>query len=188
MTDFTSQAVRSRLAHYDLSDIRRVADIGGGHVVMLVEILRRYSAIEGVLFDLPEVVAGAGERAHFAGLDGRLHRKAGSFFDDAPADCDAYLLKHILHDWDNEAAATILGRIRQRMHPAARVLVYEMIVGEDSAPSPAKVLDIEMLAVTPGGRERTEAEFRELFTAAGLRLDRIVPTDGPMAVLEARRA
>jgi cyclopropane fatty-acyl-phospholipid synthase-like methyltransferase len=188
MTDFSSHAAQALLEAYDFSGIQKLADVGGGHGILLVSILRRYPAMQGVLFDLPEVIAGATEVAHFTGLDGRIHYESGSFLETVPAGCDAYIMKNIVHDWDDERAGTILRLMREKLPAGGRVLLYEMVVPEDASPSPAKTLDIEMLACTPGGRERTEAEFRELFASAGLRLERVVPTAGPMCVLEARSA
>lgn len=187
MTDFTSQLVHALLESYDFSGIARLADVGGGHGIMLVKILERYPALQGVLFDLPEVIAGATEVAHFTTLGSRVHYESGSFFETVPDGCDAYIMKHIIHDWDDASCIRILTLMRERMAPGGRVLLYEMVIPEDASPSPAKVLDIEMLAATPGGRERTASEFSALFSAAGLRLERIVPTASPMFVIEGRQ-
>jgi hypothetical protein len=186
MTDFTSQAVHALLESYDFNGIRRLADVGGGHGVLLFKVLARYPQLHGVLFDLPEVIAGATEVARFVGLDGRLHFETGSFFETVPEGCDAYIMKHIIHDWDDERCRRILCLMREKMVPGGRVLLYEMVVPEDASPSPAKVLDMEMLALTAGGRERTAAEFSSLFASAGLHLERIVHTAGPMCIIEAR--
>jgi hypothetical protein len=186
MTDFTSQAVRALLDEYDFSGIQRLADVGGGHGVLLVKVLNKYTEMKGVLFDLPEVIAGATEVARFIALNGRLQFESGSFLETVPEGCDAYIMKHIIHDWDDASCRRILTLMREKRAPGGCVLLYEMVVPEDSSPSPAKVLDIEMLTVTSGGRERTATEFSELFASAGLQLERIVPTAGPMCILEAR--
>jgi hypothetical protein len=186
MTDFTSHLVTELLDAYDFSGIHKLADVGGGHGILLVNVLRRYPHLQGVLFDLPEVIAGATEVAHFTGLDGRIHYEGGSFLETVPEGCDAYIMKHIIHDWDDERAGQILRLMKERMAPNGRVLLFEMVVPDDTAPGPAKLLDIEMLVNTPGGKERTAEEFAALFASAGLRLHRIVPTKGPMSVIEAR--
>lgn len=171
---------------YDFAGISNIADIGGGHGMLLASVLRRNPGIRGVLYDLPEVVAGAKANGHFAGLEDRLQIDAGSFFERVPAGCDAYMLKHILHDWSDDHCRTILGLIREQLPADGRVLVCELIVPDGPGPSPAKILDLEMLALTVGGKERTTGEFRELFRSAGLQLERVVSTKSPMVVLEAR--
>lgn len=186
MTDFTSHAVQALLEAYDFSGIERLADVGGGHGILLVNVLRRYPAIRGVLFDLPEVIAGATETAHFTALDGRIHYESGSFLETVPEGCDAYIMKNIIHDWDDERSRRILSLMREKMRSGGRVLLYEMVVPDDTAPGPAKVLDIVMLSCTPGGRERTASEYADLLASAGLRLERIVPTAGAMSIIEAR--
>jgi hypothetical protein len=168
------------LEAYDFSGIRRLADVGGGNGTLLAAILRCYPQMEGVLYDLPEVVQGA----DLAGYEGRVRVEPGSFFERVPHGCDAYLMKHIIHDWSDEHCKTILSLMRQQLPPEGRVLVCEMIVPLDSSPSPAKLLDIEMLVMTVGGKERTVEEFGNLFSSAGLRLGRVVPTKSPICVIE----
>ena len=111
--------------------------------------------------------------------------EAGSFFERVPDGCDAYLMKHIIHDWSDEHCRTILTLMREKLPPHGRVLLCELVVTGEPGPTPAKMLDIEMLVMTVGGRERTEEEFAALFAASGLRLSRIVPTGRPIAVIEA---
>jgi hypothetical protein len=140
----------------------------------------------GVVYDLPEVVAGARGQEHVARCGQRLQLEAGSFFERVPSGCDAYIMKFILHDWSDEHCRTILQRIRQQLPPHGRVLVIEQIVAPGADLSFAKLLDLEMLALTIGGRERTHAEFEGLFSSAGLELARVVPTESPVSILEAR--
>jgi hypothetical protein len=121
----------------------------------------------------------------FVGCDGRIAIEAGSFFDSVPDDCDAYILKHIIHDWSDEHCRAILSLMHEKLPKTGRVLVCEMVVSDDPAPSSAKMLDIEMLVMTAGGKERTPAEFGVLFESSGLRLNRIVPTSRPISVIEA---
>jgi len=185
MTSFSSSLVPAVLAAYDFSGIQRLADSGGGHGSVLGRILRHYPHMQGVLFDLPEVVAGAPASGNLAGCDGRVSIQSGSFFDTAPAGCDAFIFKHILHDWDDERCVRILQLTRAQLPAHGRVLLIEMVVEDSPAPLPAKFLDIEMLLVTPGGRERSAPEFAALFAQAGLRLSRVVPTPSPVCVVEA---
>ncbi len=127
----------------------------------------RQSGMQGVLFDRPEVVAHV-PKQQFAGCEGRITTEAGSFFERVPDGCDAYLLKHIIHDWSDEHCRTILGLMREKLPKHGRVLVCEMVVSDEPGPTPAKLLDIEMLVMTVGGKERTPEEFRELFASSRL--------------------
>lgn len=186
MVNASSMASETVLESYDFLGIRRMADIGGGHGGLLTSVMRHYPQMEGVLFDLPEVVAGADEAGHLTGLEQRVQVESGSFFERVPAGCDAYLLKHILHDWSDDHCHRILSLIREQLPDDGRVLACELIVPDEPGPAPAKALDIEMLALTVGGRERTVDEFRELFRSAGLRLERVVRTKTAFCMLEAR--
>ena len=184
MTNSTSVAADAIVEAYDFSGIERLADVGGGHGLLLAAILRANPHMQGVLFDRPEVVEHVPEQ-QFTGCEGRITTEAGSFFERVPDGCDAYLLKHIIHDWSDEHCRTILGLMREKLPKHGRVLVCEMVVSDEPGPTPAKLLDIEMLVMTVGGKERTPEEFRELFASSGLRLNRIVATDRPISVIEA---
>ena len=168
---------------YDFSSINRIADVGGGHGLLLASILEAYPQMTGVLYDLPEVVAGVPPE-RMSKYGSRLEIQPGSFFEAIPPACDAYIAKHIIHDWCDELCRKILKRMREQLTASGRVLICDMVMPEDSAPSPAKVLDIQMLVMTPGGRERTTEEFRALLASAGLRLSRIVETTLPICVTE----
>ena len=184
MTSGSTLAGAAVTEAYDFSGIKRLADVGGGQGLLLATILRRTPKLQGVLFDLPEVV-GSVPKDRFAGLDGRLAIEAGSFFERVPDGCDAYIMKHIIHDWSDEHCRMILKLMRERLPKDGRVLLCEMVVTDEPGPTPAKMLDIEMLVMTVGGKERTEQEFAELFASSGLRLNRIVPTGRPLSVIEA---
>ena len=184
MTNSTSVAADAIVEAYDFSGIERLADVGGGHGLLLAAILRANPPMQGVLFDRPEVVEHVPKR-QFTGCEGRITTEAGSFFERVPDGCDAYLLKHIIHDWSDEHCRTILGLMREKLPKHGRVLVCEMVVSDEPGPTPAKLLDIEMLVMTVGGKERTPEEFRELFASSGLRLNRIVATERPISVIEA---
>jgi hypothetical protein len=184
MTNSTSVAAQAIIEAYDFGGIKRLTDVGGGHGLLLASILRRNPGMQGVLFDRPEVV-GHVPKGAFAGCEGRIKIEEGSFFERVPEGCDAYIMKHIIHDWSDEHCRTILSLMRKKLPKHGRVLVCEMVVTDEPGPTPAKMLDIEMLVMTVGGKERTEEEFGKLFASSGLRLSRIVPTGRPISVIEA---
>jgi hypothetical protein len=184
MTGGSAIAAQSILASYDFSGIERLADIGGGHGILLASILQRYPQMQGMLFDLPEVVAGV-RKDRLEACGGRLGVEAGSFFERVPEGCDAYMMKHIIHDWSDEHCRKILRLIRAQLPAHGRLLVCELVMPEEPGPAPAKMLDIEMLVMTVGGKERTPREFSELLASAGLTLGRVVTTPTPICVVEA---
>ena len=188
MSGYSAAMMDAILAGYDFSSIRRLADIGGGHGKLLSAILSRNPGMTGVVYDLPEVVAGALGQEHVARCGNRISLEAGSFFERIPSGCDAYMLKFIMHDWSDEHCKTILRHIGRQLPENGRVLVIEQVVTSTPELSLSKLLDLEMLALTLGGRERTEAEFAELFASVGLKLMRVFPTESPVCVLEARAA
>ena len=189
MTSFSGGATVALLEVADFSGFKRLADCGGGHGFLLSRLMQKFPALQGVLFDLPEVVAGALATGHFAGLEDRLTIEAGSFFERVPEGCDAYIMKHIIHDWDDESCRKVLASMAEQLKKTApetgRVFLADMVVPEGSGPAPAKMLDIEMLVCTPGGKERTEAEFAKLFASAGLRLVGVKGTKSPVCLIEA---
>ncbi len=184
MTNSTSVSADAIVEAYDFSGIKRLADVGGGHGLLLVAILRANPGMQGVLFDRSEVVESV-PKDQFAGCDRRIAIEEGSFFERVPGGCDAYIMKHIVHDWSDEHCRTILKLMREKLPKDGRVLICEMVVTDEPGPTPAKMLDIEMLVMTVGGKERTKEEFAELFASSGLRLNRIVPTGRPLSVIEA---
>jgi SAM-dependent methyltransferase len=171
-------------AAYDFGRFTRVVDVGGGHGQLLSEILLRHPHLSGVLFDLPGGVETA--RAGVGNLPSYAEFAAGSFFDAVPAGADVYILKKVIHDWDDERAVRILRNCRDAMEPEGRVLVAETIIPPGNEPHTIKLIDANMLVVT-GGVERSEVEFAALFDAAGLRLERVISTDRLISVLEASR-
>ncbi len=187
MTGMSGQLTRSLVAACDWARFPRIADVGGGQGLVLTAILAAHPAVRGVLFDLPSVIATARPRIAEAGLADRCELVGGDFFATAPAGCDAYFIKNVLHDWDDEACIRILRQIAHHMARDGRVLVAEQVLPPPGVPSFAKVADLEMLIATDG-RERTDAEFAALFAEAGLRLERCVPTLGPLQILEAVHA
>ncbi len=143
--------------------------------------------MRGVLFDAPSVVDGADSIIEAHGAGGRCDAVGGDFFVSVPTDGDAYIIKHIIHNWDDEHALTILRNCHRAMTGNGRLLVVEMVIPEGNAPSLGKLLDLEMLVLFLHAHERTEAEYRALFERAGFRLTRIVPTKSPYGVIEGVR-
>jgi SAM-dependent methyltransferase len=169
---------------YDFTPFARVVDVGGGHGQLLSAILARNPHLNGVLFDLPSGVAAAQQ-----GAGGDLPRTefvAGNFFESVPGG-DIYVIKKVVHDWNDEHAAVILRNCRKAMQPNGKVLLAETLVPPGDEPDRIKSIDVVMLVVT-GGRERTEAQYASLFDAAGLRLERVIQTRGPISILEASPA
>jgi len=188
MVELTRHLAPAVAASYDFSGLRTIVDVGGGYGALLPPILRAYPDMRGVVFDLPHCREGAQRLFEKTGLQDRCEFVAGSFFADPLPRADAYLVKSVLHDWDDERSVALLRSIRAAMHERARLLVVEPIVPERTGSSPFDAMlaasDLSMLVVT-GGRERTEAEFRGLVEAAGLRVARVVPTPAAMSVIEA---
>ena len=189
MTSRTGQEAAAVTAAYPWPSTGTIVDVGGGHGALLASILARCPGARGVLFDLPHVIAAArGGPADAAGLRTRCELVAGSFFESVPAGGDLYLLKRVIHDWDDERAVAILRNCRAAMHGAARLLVVDHVLSPGNEPSLGKWLDLQMLVLTPGGRERDEVRFRALLEAAGLRLERTLPAGPTASLVEAAAA
>jgi len=171
-------------AAYDFSTFDTVVDVGGATGNMLAAILTRHARPRGVLFDRPHVVSDAPALLKAKGISDRVTIEAGDFFATVPSGGDAYVLSHIIHDWNEDQCLTILGNVRKAMKPASRLLIVEMVLPAGEAPHPGKMLDIVML-VLPGGQERTEAEYGTLLGKASFRLSRVVPTSSAVSVVEA---
>lgn len=187
MTSLSTAASAAVVNAYDFTGITRLVDVGGGHGLLLASILEHYPQMRGVLFDAPSVVDGANNIIEAHGAGGRCDAVGGDFFVSVPTDGDAYIIKHIIHNWDDEHALTILRNCHRAMTGNGRLLVVEMVIPEGNAPSLGKLLDLEMLVLFLHAHERTEAEYRALFERAGFRLTRIVPTKSPYGVIEGVR-
>jgi len=172
------------LGHYDFTGFTLIADVGGGHGALLSTILRRAPQARGLLYDLPSVVEGADATLKAAGVADRCAREGGSFLERVPDGADAYVMKNIIHDWDDDSALAILRNIRDAIAPHGKLLLLEMVLPEEANSSLGFQLDIEML-ITVGGRERTRAEYANLFARAGFRLTRVVDTVTPVSIIEA---
>ena len=169
---------------FDFRPFTRVIDVGGGHGQLLSLILERHQHLSGVLFDRPSGVDAA--KSQLGSASTRIEFASGDFFNAVPSGADVYILKLVIHDWDNEQAIKILTKCREAMAPGGRVLIAEGIVRTGDAPDPMKFIDAIMLVVT-GGTERTEKEYVALLAEAKLRLDRVHATSRPISLLEASR-
>ncbi|MBA2446401.1 MAG: methyltransferase [Chloroflexi bacterium] len=171
-------------AAYDFSAFRTVVDVGGGRGALLAAILRTNPDVRGILFDQAHVIPGARQYLDAAGLGQRCELVAGDFFASVVAGGDTYVLKWIVHDWDDERALRILERCHRAMPATGRLLLVETVIPPGNDPSSGKLADLAMLVWT-GGQERTEAEYRALLAAAGFELTKVVPTRSSLSVVEA---
>lgn len=172
-------------AAYDFSGIGTIVDVGGGTGNLLTTILLANPEVRGVLHDMPHVAAEARALIASRGLSQRCTVSEGSFFAAVPEGGDAYLLSHIIHDWDEVRCLEILTACRRAMNPGGRLLVVEMVIPPGNDFHPSKLSDMIMLAFTPGGCERTAEEYAALFAKAGFALKRVVPTGSLASVVEA---
>ncbi len=170
---------------YDFKGIETLMDVAGGHGLLLTTVLRRHKKMRGMLFDLPHVIAGATATFTRAGIMGRVRIESGDFFKKLPSGADAIIMKHIIHDWDDDSAVLILKSCREALGPRGKVLIVDPVLPPANVPHYGKLLDLEMLVLTPRGRERTKAEFVKLLRRAGFRLSRVVPTKSPLSIVEA---
>ena len=186
MATFAPQTAAAIAAAYDFSQFGTVVDVGGGNGALLIGILGAHPRLRGIVFDRPQASDGARRKLAESGLAARCEVVAGDFFVSVPAGADAYLLKHVIHDWNDEQATRILRNCRRAMRPEARLLVAEGVYPprvDTSLPSRgAAANDVNMLVVA-GGRQRSEEEFRSLYDAAGFTLTKIVPTLSPAVCL-----
>jgi hypothetical protein len=184
MTGVSAMSIDAAVPLYDFTDRRLIVDVGGGHGALLAAVLAQSPTAKGVLFDLPSVVEGAGRALDAAGVTQRCTVTGGSFFDSVSNGGDAYLLKSIIHDWDDASALTILRNVRAAIAPDGKLLLLELVLPEGAPPHPGMLLDIDML-VNTGGRERTAPEYADLLLRAGFRQTRVIPTAGPPSIVEA---
>jgi hypothetical protein len=183
MTSISSVELPQILAVYDFSQFERVADLGGGQGALLHGILSSYPKLRGILADLPHVVAGAtilrsgaiADRCEIVGVD---------LFQSVPAGADGYVMKYIVHGFTDADALKILRNCRAVMSPNAKLLLIEQVLKPSNEPDPGKFMDLQMLIVAPGGHERSEIDYRALLHEAGFALKRVIPTAGPLSIVE----
>ena len=187
MTAVSTVESEAVAAGFDFSGIETLADVGGGRGYLLATILKANPAMKAILFDLPHVVAGAPSLLREHGIERRVKVESGSFLETAPEGADAVIMKHVLHDWNDDDSVRILRNCHRVLPKEGHVLIVEAVVPPPGARGWAKLLDLEMLVLTPRGRERTEKEFAELLGRGGFRLRRVAPTASPVSVIEAER-
>jgi len=171
-------------AAYDFSAFKTIVDVGGASGNVLATILADHAGPRGILFDRPHVLRDAPALLKAKGVSDRVTIEPGDFFLRVPTGADAYILSHIIHDWDEDRCLAILGHIRKAIEPTGRLLIIEMVLAAGDAPHPGKMLDMAMLVQT-GGEERSEAEYAILLAKAGFRLTRAVSTSSAATVVEA---
>ncbi len=172
------------LASYDFRGIRTLVDIGGGEGFLLLQVLETYPSMKGVLYDLPHVVKTPDDKQVDPSVRERLQVMSGDFFKEMPPEGDAYLLKNILHIFNDEQSLILLRKIRDKIAPEGKIIVIESIIGDRNTFSFGNILDMQMLLGTVSGRERTEKEYRTLFEKAGFRCQRVIHTVSPFSVME----
>ncbi len=185
MTCMHGYETAAMLEAYDFGAVHVLADIGGGNGSLIGAVLRRYPQMRGILFDLDHVVGRAKENLKQCGVADRCQVIEGSFFETIPAGADAYLFRHIIHDWTDEQSVQILGHCRKVIRNDGRLLLVECVIPPGNEPSIAKDFDMTMMTF-PGGVERTESEFRSLFKQAGFDLASVTPTTTMVSVVEGR--
>lgn len=177
MSSFTNGISQTVAANYDFSEAKTIADIGGGYGMLVSTILNSHPHLEGILFDQPQVVAGA-EAAD------RLKIVEGDFFSEIPVEADIYLMKHIIHDWNDEQSLTILNNLSKSARSGTKLLLIECVVEEENVPSMSKIMDLNMMVMT-GGKERTAAEYSQLLEKSGFKLNRVIQIPSPVQIVEA---
>jgi len=185
MTSISGAENPAIAAAYDYSKMSKLVDVGGGHGHLIAAILKKTPGLRGMVQDRPEVIQNASQQgpAKDPDIAGRLELVIGDFFQAVPKGADGYIMKYILHDWNDEQACRILANCRRAMTDGGRVLVVDNVIPAGNEDHWGKKLDVNMLVLTPG-RERTAAEFHQLFSASGLRVQRIVPTACPLCIIE----
>ncbi len=187
MTEFTEEESTAVSTAYDFSKFDRIVDMGGGQGSFLAAILRNNVKPMGVLFDLPQVIKRAKDHIEAAGLADRCQVIGGDFFGSIPTGGDAYILKNVLVNWDDEQAFALLKNCHHAMAENGKLLVIEIsVISPKNTPSFGKLFDLHMLVMT-GGRGRTEVEFRTLFAKAGFKLTNIIATESPVSIIEGIR-
>jgi hypothetical protein len=189
MSAHTTATIATIVGAYDFSRFTHLVDVGGGRATLLAAILRAHPKLRGTVLDLAPVADAARHALAAVGLNERCEVVSGDFFQSVPSGGDAYLLKMIIHDWDDERSVAILSGCRRAMHEEATLVIIERVMPDRIEPRAEHeeccLVDLNMLVVT-GGRERTEAEFDTLVRRAGFTLTRVIPTASPFSVIEAR--
>ncbi len=187
MTSLSTREGATIAASYDFSSIHRIVDVAGGQGSLITSILKANPTMQGVLFDQGSVIEGAKPLVEAEGVTERCQLVAGDFFESLPRGGETYILKNILHDWDDERAIAILKNCHSAMIENGKLLVIELVIPPGNEPFYGKLLDLNMLITCPGGCERTKAEYQVLFEAAGFQLTQIIPTSSGQSIIECVR-
>lgn len=187
MTALSSLVADAVLAAYDFGQFEVVMDVGGGQGALLAKILSRHPGQRGILFDQPQVVAGAAPTLESALVADRCQIVGGDFFASVPDGADAHVLKWIIHDWDDARAIAVLKSCRRAIRPGGKLVVLEAVLAPPNEGAPAKFADLNMLTV-PGGQERTAEEFAKLFDAGGFNLTRTIDAGPRISIIEGKPA
>lgn len=183
MTSLSEGEARSIAGAYDFSTAQTLVDVGGGQGKLLRAILKANATLRGVLFDHPEVLEAARSQGVVEGLSTRCELVAGDFFESVPPGGDLYLLKNIVHDWDDDRAVAILRACRSAMRSTSKLLIIEMVIPAAGHPHFAKFEDLEMLVLL-GSQDRTEHEHAALLARSDFRLSRVIDTGDYMSIVE----
>lgn len=183
MSAYSRSGIPSIMSAYDFSQFRTIVDVGGGHGTLMEQLLLAAPGVRGIVFDQPAIIQGTIELMKNSGLEERCECVGGSFFETVPAGGDAYVMKHIIHDWSDDEAVTILSHCREAMGDNGKLLLLEIVVDSENDRKFGKILDIEMLMIS-SGKERTKAEYEQLLLDAGFRLQNIIPTSTHMSIIE----
>jgi len=188
MSGLTQGAIMSILPAYDFSSFATIVDIGGGNGALLHGILSQATNAQGIIFDEAYIKDEALQNIEKNNLQQRCTFEAGSFFVEVPAGASAYLLKLVLHDWDDEKAEKILANVYKAMPPEGKLLIIESVIPDGNTPHPGKFIDVNMLAMT-GGKERTEKEWKNLIEKAGLKIVNVIATHSPtVSIIETEKS
>jgi hypothetical protein len=185
MTNLSDLETDPIVAAYDFGQYETIVDVGGGRGVLLARILQRATTSQGILFDARAVPSGAEALLAQAGVADRCTIVSGGLFDAVSPGGDAYVLKHIVHDWPEERALEILRNVRDAIASNGRLLLIEFVPAEGNGQHPGKLVDLWLMLLV-GGKERTQAQYAELLGKAGFALERVVPTAAPVSIVEAR--
>ncbi len=180
----TSQVTYALLKSYDFSQFKTLIDVGGGLGTVLASILNKFPDLHGCLYDQSSVIEGAKSFLEAQGVISRCNLISGNFFESVPRDFDAYLIKSIMHDWEDEKALAILKNCRASISKNGKLLIIDAVIGRDNAPNPAKWKDLMMMVVY-GSRERTEQEFQNLLRTSDFELKKVIALPLPDALIEA---
>ena len=184
MSDMSRNHGPSIARAYNFGKFRKIVDVGGGHGALLISILRQHAGPRGVVFDLPHVIQGTQAAIAAAGLSDRCETAGGDLFESVPAGADAYLMRSIIHGFNNERALVILRNIRHSIDSGGRLLLVDFVIPSGNEPSLGKLVDLQMLIMSESGRERTPAEFKDLLADGGFRLGEIYATPSPQSIIE----